>query len=204
MFLKDKTASAYEAFSNFEKFSRMKGMSICEYINKFERLKYKIQQFGTLLFTDILANRLLKSANLKDDQEPLIRATIVNFSYEDMKTQLKKVFDSSELDDPSVRSSAKLLSAKDEVAPQVVHNPLYTERSFTPDVNYKTMYDITQSYIPTYQIELSHANSPGDVHIEAFVHESLGRAIVDSEVTATVSGRQWMECYIDALSEKVG
>ena len=43
---------------------------------------------------------MLKSANLKDDHERSIRATIVNFSYEDIKTQLKKVFDSSDFDDP--------------------------------------------------------------------------------------------------------
>ena len=58
----------------------MNGVSICEYISKFEGLKYKIEQFGTLLSTDILAYRLLKSADLKDDQERLSRGTIVNFS----------------------------------------------------------------------------------------------------------------------------
>ena len=117
LFLKDKMTSAYEAFSNFEKFRRMKGKLICEHIKKFERVKYKIEQFGTLLSTDILDYRLLKSANLKDNQERLIRVTIVSFSYEDMKTHLKKVFDSIELDDPSVKSSAQLLSSKHEIAP---------------------------------------------------------------------------------------
>ena len=100
LFLKDMMASTYEDLSSFEKFRRMKGMSICGYIIKFERLKYMIEQFGTLLSMDILAYRLLKSANFKDGQERLNRATIVNFSYEDMKTQLKKVFNSNDLDDP--------------------------------------------------------------------------------------------------------
>ena len=119
-----------------------------------------------------------------------------------MKTQLKKLFNSSELDDPSVKSSAKLPSAKDEIAPLVVHNPLYTIRSCTPDVKYKTICDNTQSYNPTYQTEFFHGNLPSDVHMKAFAHESLGRAIVVSEITATVSGRLWMVCYMDALSEK--
>ena len=38
--------------------------------------------------------------------------------------------------------------------------------------------------------------------LKYFVHESLGCVIVDSGVTATVSGRVWMECYLDSLSEK--
>ena len=136
--------------------------------------------------TDILAYRMLKSANLKDDHERSIRATIVNFSYEDMKTQLKKVFDSSELEDSSVKFSAKLPSGKDEITPCLVHNPLYTERSSSPDVKYKTMCGNSQSNKPTYQIEIYHVNLPSDVHRKVFVHESLGRAIVDSNVTTTV------------------
>ena len=51
-------------------------MSIKEYINEFECLLNKPKKYGSLMSSDILAYRLLKSANLEDTQEQLIRATI--------------------------------------------------------------------------------------------------------------------------------
>ena len=40
----------------------------------------------------ILSYRLLKSANLEDNQEQLIRATIKDLTYDAMQLQLKKIF----------------------------------------------------------------------------------------------------------------
>ena len=37
--------------------------------------------------------------------------------------------------------------------------------------------------------------------MKVFVSESLSSAILDSGATATVSGKVWMECYLDSLSE---
>ena len=45
--------------------------------------------------SDILAYRLLKSANLSEQHEQLARATIAKFDYESMKGQLKKIFGDS-------------------------------------------------------------------------------------------------------------
>ena len=41
-------------------------MSIEEYINEFEHLLNKTKKYGSSMFSDILACRLLKSANLED------------------------------------------------------------------------------------------------------------------------------------------
>ena len=92
LFLKDKTQSAFEAYDTFEKFRRSKEMSMPDYINEFERLKSKIENYKMSLSTDIMAYRLLKSANLSEAHEQLAKATIPSLTYEDMKMQLKKKF----------------------------------------------------------------------------------------------------------------
>ena len=92
LYLKDKTQSAYEAYEKFEKFKRPSDMSMTDFINEFERLKSKTKQYGTEMSTDILAYRLLKSANLSESHEQLAKATISDLTYECMKTQLKKIF----------------------------------------------------------------------------------------------------------------
>ena len=64
LYLKDKTQSAFEVYDSFEKFRRPSDTSMSEYINQFERLKAKTESYKIQLSTEILAYRLLKSANL--------------------------------------------------------------------------------------------------------------------------------------------
>ena len=66
-------------------------MSIKEYINEFESLLNKTKKYGSSMSSDILSYRLLKSANLEDNQEQLIRATVKDLTYA-MQLQLKKIF----------------------------------------------------------------------------------------------------------------
>ena len=96
LYLKDKTQSAFEAYDSFEKFRRPSEMTINEYINQFERLKAKTESYKTQLSTDVLAYRLLKSANLSEAHEQLARATITDLTYDAMKAQLKKIFSHGE------------------------------------------------------------------------------------------------------------
>ena len=95
LYLKDKVQSAYEAYDSFEKFKRPEDMSISQYLNEFERLMVKTKSYGTSMSSDILAYRLLKSANLSETHEQLARATISELKYENMKTQLRKIFGDS-------------------------------------------------------------------------------------------------------------
>ena len=95
LFLKDKTQSAFEAYDAFEKFRRPHDMSINDYIIEFERLMEKTKTYKTTMSTDILAYRLLKSANLTESHEQLARATAPELKYESVKKQLKKIFGDS-------------------------------------------------------------------------------------------------------------
>ena len=98
LYLKDKTQTAYEARGSFERFRRPDDMTISDYINGSERLLNKIKRYGSDMSTDIIAYRLLKSANLSEQHQQLARATITELKCDTMKTQLKKIFhDNSDL-----------------------------------------------------------------------------------------------------------
>ena len=92
LYMKDKTQSAYEAYDSFESFKRPNNMPIDEFINEFERLKSRTESYGTSLSSDVLAFRVLKSANLSQAHEQLAKATISDLKYDLMVTQLKKIF----------------------------------------------------------------------------------------------------------------
>ena len=87
----DKTQSAFKALEDFEAYKRPACLSIKEFCNVFD-LKYnKAREYGTQLSTDVLAFRLMKSANLKEPEEQLIKATVGELTYDNMKTQLKRI-----------------------------------------------------------------------------------------------------------------
>ena len=67
-------------------------MSIQAYLNEFDKRLFKTNSYGTMMSDDILAYRLLKSANLSSYYEELIKATIPDLKYNIMKDQLKKTF----------------------------------------------------------------------------------------------------------------
>lgn len=91
LYLKDKTQSAFEALEEFESLKRKDNQSIKDFCNQFDLAYNKTKNFGTTLSTDVLAFRLMKSANLKKDQEDLVKATIGDLNFENMKTHLKKI-----------------------------------------------------------------------------------------------------------------
>ena len=45
MYLKDDSSQSYEAYETFEKFVRPSGMSISDYVIKYEQLYFKVKSF---------------------------------------------------------------------------------------------------------------------------------------------------------------
>ena len=95
LYKKDEAQVAYEAYDNFERFQRPSSMSIKDYIIEFERRLSKTKSLGTNMSEDILAYRVLKSANISEHHQQLARATLSKFDYESMKKQLNKIFGDS-------------------------------------------------------------------------------------------------------------
>ena len=67
-------------------------MSIQAFLNEFDKRLYKTKSYGTVQSDDILAYCLFKSANLSNNHEELIKATILELKYNMMNYQLKKTF----------------------------------------------------------------------------------------------------------------
>ena len=110
MYLKDESSQAYEAYECFEKFVRPHGMSISDYVIKFEQLYFKAKSFRMEIHDGVLAYRLLNSANLTLEQKQLVKATISKMDYSIMKDQLRKVFTSD-----IVKDSSNNVKIEDEV-----------------------------------------------------------------------------------------
>ena len=95
IYTKDINALAYMAYYQFENFKRPDEMTIVDYINEFERSNNKIRQFEMVLPTGVLAYKVLNNANISSEKKQLIRATVVSLTCENMKKQLKAIYDSS-------------------------------------------------------------------------------------------------------------
>ena len=91
LYQKDRTQSAFEALEEFEALKRKDGTLIKDFCNQFELAYNKAKQYGTQLSTDVLAFRLLKSANLRDEQVELVKATVGQLNFDNMKAHLKKI-----------------------------------------------------------------------------------------------------------------
>ena len=71
MFKKYSTVTKYQALEVFRSFKRPSNMSIQAYLNEFGKKLFKTKCYGTIMSEDILAYRLLKSANLSSYHEEL-------------------------------------------------------------------------------------------------------------------------------------
>lgn len=121
LYKKDKIQVAYDAYDAFERFQRSSDMLMKDFIIEFERLLSKTKSYGTTMSEDILAYRLLKSANLSAREQQLTRATIQDLTYDSMKLQLMKIFgdhtsrDASQSCDIKVESINEVTTFDEEV-----------------------------------------------------------------------------------------
>ena len=66
--------------------------SIRDFSTEFEKRYHKTKSYGTQISDDVLAYRLLKSANLSTRDEQLVKATITELKYDSVKSKLIKIF----------------------------------------------------------------------------------------------------------------
>ena len=68
LYKKDAVETAYQAYDAFEQFKRPSDMNVSDYLIEFERLLHKTKAQGCTVSDNILAYRVLKSANLSPQQ----------------------------------------------------------------------------------------------------------------------------------------
>jgi len=92
VFKTDINQAAYIAYRDFETFSRPSEMSLQDFIVKFEALNLKISKLDMKLPDGVLAYRFIQSANLKEEQMQLCRATVKEFKYKEMQQKVLSLF----------------------------------------------------------------------------------------------------------------
>ena len=89
---KDKLTEKYNAIEKFETYRRPKSMSIRDFLVEFDKRLYKTQSYKTTMSEDLKAYRLLKAANLDPTHEQLVKATVSDLIYSEVRTKLIKIF----------------------------------------------------------------------------------------------------------------
>ena len=141
LYLKDRTQQAYEAYEAFETYKRPNDTNITNFVNEFEKRHSKTKSFGTTMSSDILAYRLLKSANLSEHNEQLAKATITELTYDKMKMQLKKIFGATASPD----------NLADEIKVESVNS---VEEEYTEDTLFGRSYNSQRGQYGQYQSNL--------------------------------------------------
>ena len=259
LFLKDKTQSAFEAYDTFEKFRRPSDLSMSDYIIQFERLKSKTESYKIVLPTEVLAYRLLKSANLSEQHEQLARATISELTYDVMKGQLKKIFADCEKSNKvsnleTVKSEPQYTSQNDvfygnnrsyrnkfsknantsgeqkkynpkgwSVKQKTGRNPMKKNGDISrcdkcnsinhwasncPDKVYYNQAvgsssddDLSNELASSHQVTLFQSSLITEAQQKVFVSETFNAAVLDSGATGNVTGKAWLDCYLNSLSD---
>ena len=101
LFAKDSEQAAFLAYEQFETYMRPAEKTMVEFINEWERRYAKIKEKKMELPDGVLAYRLLKSANVSDIQQTMVRTSITKLSVEQVKRQLKAVHDTIISSQPS-------------------------------------------------------------------------------------------------------
>ena len=92
LYKKDELTEKYNALESFETYKRKSNTSIRDFVTEFEKRHNKTKSHGTIWSDDLLAYRLLKSANLTTKDEQLVKATIDELKYDTVKIKLTKIF----------------------------------------------------------------------------------------------------------------
>ena len=91
IFKVDSAQAALTAYADFEKYSRRSSMSIADFNVEFDSMVQKLKEHDKKLPDAVLAHRALKSANLSEENEKLVVATVKEANSQEMMIQIKKI-----------------------------------------------------------------------------------------------------------------
>ena len=103
-FLKDKERSGFLAYGKFNKFIRPAGMSVQDSLLKFDLLRNTCESLDFSVSDKVASHRMLDAANISPLKKDVIVTTLTNYSLDNMRAQILKVF--SEDDTPLTYSAS--------------------------------------------------------------------------------------------------
>ena len=93
LFAVNKDQVLFRTYENFESYKRKDHQTVKEYIIQFERNQNQLEKLKVKLPDVILAYRLLKGANLGEENNKLVRATCKELTLGEMKEAIGRVYD---------------------------------------------------------------------------------------------------------------
>ena len=137
LFKEDKTQAALICYDKFERYSRPSEMSITDYLVEFERMIEQLKIYEISLPGPVLAYRALRSANISEEYEKIVKATVGELTFKGMSTQLKKVMLGTS-ESPVTGNSESIQIKKESVAysEEGATSETKTENSVSDDVFY--------------------------------------------------------------------
>ena len=103
----DENTRAFLTFKEFYSFRRPSGMSICDFLSRYEFLYNKLIKYKIVLPEGVQCFFLLTASNISEDNEKIARTTCADLTYNAMKETIKKLFGdmhSSEGCTPAIKS----------------------------------------------------------------------------------------------------
>ena len=83
---------SYRTYCKFEKYQRPESMNLQSYISEFEKMISDLRKCNINLPEEVLAYRVLNSANLSPEKVDLALATVKTLTYKDMCATIGKIF----------------------------------------------------------------------------------------------------------------
>ena len=102
IFKKDELSQKFSFLESFESYRRPESTSIRDFVSEFEKKHFKIKSYNIEISDDLLGFRLLKAANLSTRDEQLVKATITDIKYEEVKGKLTKIFSERSTPDSNI------------------------------------------------------------------------------------------------------
>ena len=125
LFKKNETLQKFEALDHFETYRRPSDVCINDFIIEFDKRLNRTRKLGTQISDDLLAYRMIKNANLSEQDEKVVKAT-TTLKYNDVKDKLKSIFG-----DVGTSTSGGLSDIKSEdVFENDTESTLYTRGKF--------------------------------------------------------------------------
>ena len=123
LFMKDQNTRAHLAFKEFYDYCRPAGVSITDFIVRFEYLYLKLKQFDMKLPEGVQSFFLLNAANISEDNEKLAR--VGEITYENIKAKRQKIFG----DPAASEGSGGAPAVKSEPVFETKHEDVYESTS---------------------------------------------------------------------------
>ena len=218
-FMGNKTQHAFNAIDELMTYKRGKDLSMQTFIMEFQLKNNRAKCSGINLPDDVLGYLLLKSANISDHKQDMVKATCKEFSYQTVKNQLTKIGligpdEGKKLerltDDSSLPMKLESCifgnqpSCNYSYCDHFTVKPLYLDRRLKIS---KQLYN--KKFIEKNKLKSTNCNNPiqactelDSQQLSLLVGETLGYALIGRDCPHTVSGQLWFNTYMNSLSRR--